>query len=219
VRDLVPELHTLLGRIEGLNTPNLIRILLNAPIAAEEPHPRHRSDALLQPGIRILKGLVHEGMGLDIAIEIIRDEVIIALVDDGVAEGGEPAGVAELAALDGVEDFDEVGVELDVAVGVGVTEVFDVFGEVAEEEDVGFADFAGDFDLWDVLVGHDESRQLTYVGTVTGSNDQTSVEDEFHVTRTAGFGTGGGDMLADIGSRRENLGLTDIVVFNVYNFQ
>lgn len=29
-----------------------------------------------------------------------------------------------------------------------VAEVFDVFGEVAEEEDVGFADFAGDFDLW-----------------------------------------------------------------------
>lgn len=30
---------------------------------------------------------------------------------------------------------------------MGVTEVLDVFGQVAEEEDVGFADFAGDFDL------------------------------------------------------------------------
>ena len=28
-----------------------------------------------------------------------------------------------------------------------VAQVFDVFGEVAEEEDVGFADFAGYFDL------------------------------------------------------------------------
>jgi hypothetical protein len=30
---------------------------------------------------------------------------------------------------------------------VGVTQVFDVFGEVAEEEDVVFADFTGYFDL------------------------------------------------------------------------
>jgi len=31
---------------------------------------------------------------------------------------------------------------------VGMAEVFDVFGEVAEEEDVRFADFARYFDLW-----------------------------------------------------------------------
>jgi hypothetical protein len=30
---------------------------------------------------------------------------------------------------------------------VSVTEILDVFGEIAEEEDVLFADFAGDFDL------------------------------------------------------------------------
>jgi hypothetical protein len=30
---------------------------------------------------------------------------------------------------------------------VGVAELFDVLGEVAEEEDVVLADFAGDFDL------------------------------------------------------------------------
>ncbi len=30
---------------------------------------------------------------------------------------------------------------------MGVAQVFDVFGQVAEEEDVGFADFAGYFDL------------------------------------------------------------------------
>ena len=33
------------------------------------------------------------------------------------------------------------------AVGVGVAKVFDVFGEVAEEEDVVGGDFAGYFDL------------------------------------------------------------------------
>lgn len=33
---------------------------------------------------------------------------------------------------------------------MSVAEVFDVFGEVAKEEDIGFADFAGDFDLLEV---------------------------------------------------------------------
>lgn len=86
-------------------------------------------------------------MCLDVAIEIIAHEVVIAVVDDGIAEGGEAARVAEHVALDGVEDFLEVRVELEGAVGVGVAEVFDVFGEVAEEEDVVFANLAGDFNL------------------------------------------------------------------------
>ena len=69
------------------------------------------------------------------------------MVDDGVAEGGEAAGVAKGVGFDGGEDLGEGGVEGEGAVVVGVAEVFDVFGQVAEEEDVGFADFAGDFDL------------------------------------------------------------------------
>ena len=69
------------------------------------------------------------------------------MIDDGVAEGGEAVGFAKGVAFDGVEDFSEVGVDGEGAVIVGVAEVFDVFGEVAEEEDVGFANFASDFDL------------------------------------------------------------------------
>ena len=69
------------------------------------------------------------------------------MVDDGVAEGSEAVGVAKGVGLDGVEDFGEVGVEGEGTVVVGVAEVFDVFGQVAEEEDVGFADLACDLDL------------------------------------------------------------------------
>ena len=43
-----------------------------------------------------------------------------------------------------------------------MSEVFDVFGEVAEEEDVLLADLAGNFD----------------VSTVAGANYQATVEDE-----------------------------------------
>ena len=56
--------------------------------------------------------------------------------------------VAKGIGFDGGEDFREVRVEREGAVVVRVAEVFDVFGEVAEEEDVGVADFAGYFDLY-----------------------------------------------------------------------
>lgn len=69
------------------------------------------------------------------------------MIDDAVAQRTEAGGVPEGVGFDGVEDAGEVGVELEVAVVVRVAQVFDVFGEVAEEEDVGFADFARYFDL------------------------------------------------------------------------
>lgn len=44
-------------------------------------------------------------------------------------QGGEVVDVAEGAGTDGVEDFGEIGVELEiVGVEVFVTEFFDVFG-------------------------------------------------------------------------------------------
>lgn len=69
------------------------------------------------------------------------------MIGDAVAQGTEAGGVAKSPGFDGREDFGEVGVEGEGAVGVSVAEVFDIFGEVAEEEDVGFADFARYFDL------------------------------------------------------------------------
>lgn len=64
-----------------------------------------------------------------------------------ITQCGEAARVAEGVGFDGVEDAGEIGIEGEIAVGVGVAEVFDVFGEVAEEEDVVGGDFAGYFDL------------------------------------------------------------------------
>ena len=86
-------------------------------------------------------------MRLDIAVEVVADEIVVAVIADGADEGGELVRVAESVRLDGVEDFDQVRVHGVTAVVVRVPEVFHVFGKVAEEEDVVFADFAGDFDL------------------------------------------------------------------------
>jgi len=80
-------------------------------------------------------------------MEIIRDQIIITVILDSVDQCGEGTCVTEHTTFDGVEDLEEVGVECVCAVGMGVTKIFDVFGEVAEEEDVVFADFAGNFNL------------------------------------------------------------------------
>lgn len=81
------------------------------------------------------------------------------MLDDAVEEGGEGARVAEGARVDGIEDLGEGRLQLVVVVEVGMAEVFDVFGEVAEEEDVLLADLAGDFDLGSVSLELDAERE------------------------------------------------------------
>ena len=135
-------------RLYRLHVPDTLRVLVDAPITREKAHTRHARDALANPLVLVLVRLVHQILGLDVAVEVVADEVIVAVVGHGVDEGGELALVAKAAAADGVEDLDEVVVEVEVAVVVGVAEVFDVFGKVAKEENVGVADFSGNLNLW-----------------------------------------------------------------------
>lgn len=60
---------------------------------------------------------------------------------------------------------------------------------------------------------------MTYVCTVASTDDQASVEHEFHVAGAAGFGTGCGDMLADIRCRGDDLRLADVVILDVDHLQ
>ena len=83
----------------------------------------------------------------DVGVEVIRDEVIVAMLFDSGCKGREVSLVAEGVRLDGVEDALQLRVQLEVAVEVTMAEVLDVFGKVAEEEDVLLADFTRDFDL------------------------------------------------------------------------
>ena len=133
---------------QWLHVPNHIRILLDTPITAKEAHPRHTRDTLANPLLLVLVRLIHQLLRLAITAEIITHEVVIAMIDDGVAESGETVGIAKGVGFDGVKHFGKKRVEVEGAVVVGVAEVFNVFGEVAKKEDVGFADFASDFDLF-----------------------------------------------------------------------
>ena len=142
-------------------------------------------------------------MRLDVAVEVVRNEVVVTLIDDRVAKSAKAVCISEFTTLDGIKDFGEVGVNFEVTIGVGVAEIFDVLGEVTKEKDVGLADFASDLD----------------VGSVTSTDDQPTVQDELHVAGSTGFRACSRDVLADVRGRGDDFGFADIVVFNVDDLQ
>ena len=91
--------------------------------------------------------LIDERLGLVVRVEIVADEVVISVIHDTVNQGAELACIAKGVRLDGLEDLFESGIDDVAAVIMVVAEVLDGLGEVAEEEDVRVADFAGDLDL------------------------------------------------------------------------
>ena len=103
-----------------LGVPNLLSILLNAAVGAEKSHPRHRSDGLGEPGILILVLLIDHRLRIDVALEVVGDQVVVSMVRDAVDEGTELARVAEHALADDLEDTHELWIELEAAVVVGV---------------------------------------------------------------------------------------------------
>lgn len=79
-------------RLERLNVPNGLAVLLNAAVAGEEAHPADAGNALVEPAVLILEVLVDEVLGLDVRLEVVADEVevacvVAACVSDIVVEG------------------------------------------------------------------------------------------------------------------------------------
>lgn len=142
----------LLRRNNRLNIPDHLRVFIDAPITAKEAHPAHTRDALGQPLFLVLVCLINQILRLAVAVEVIRDKIVVAMVNDCTRECRKGSRIAEHATLDSCENLLELFVELVVAVDVSMAELFDVFCQVAKEEDVIFADFAGDFDLVHVSI-------------------------------------------------------------------
>src|SRR5687768_8782552 len=86
-------------------------------------------------------------MGLNVAVEVIRDKIVIAVVFNSIDHGLEVVRASESTLLNLFEDLCQVRVNGVRAVCVGVTKVLNVFGQVAEQEDVVLADLAGDLNL------------------------------------------------------------------------
>ena len=130
-----------------LNIPDSVRVLLDTSVAREEAHPSHTRNTLANPFILVLVRNVNQVMRLKIALEVIRNKVIVAMLGDASNKGREGSLIAKGTFLNGVEDLLQFGMDLVLAVVVCVTKIFHIFCEVAEEEDVLVACLACDFDL------------------------------------------------------------------------
>jgi hypothetical protein len=74
------------------------------------------------------------------------------MLHDAIEQGGEALGIAKGAAVDVIKYVGELRLELVLLVQMRVAEVLDILGKVTEQEDVLFANLAGDFNLLRVLV-------------------------------------------------------------------
>jgi hypothetical protein len=95
-------------------------------------YPRNTSDTFRKPTFFVLVSLVDLVLRLAITIEVVRDKVEIAVVNNTVDKRSKLVSISEHVALDGIEDCFETRIQLETfAVHVGVTKVLDIFAEVA----------------------------------------------------------------------------------------
>jgi hypothetical protein len=92
---------------------------------------------------------------LEIALEVIRDQVVIAMISDCRDHAGEVLCIPEGALLDGFEHLDKFRVKGMLAIVVCVAEILDVLGKVSKEEDVVLTNLTGDFDLPQLVFHHE----------------------------------------------------------------
>ena len=143
---ITPTLSTIFDS-QRLNIPNAFRVLLNASIACKETHSCYACDALTDPLILVLVRGVDQVMRLQVTLEVVGDEVVVAMFSNAADEGRECSYVAKLAALNYVEDLLQLRVDLILAIVVCVAKVFNILCQIAEEKDVLIARLARDFDL------------------------------------------------------------------------
>lgn len=67
--------------------------------------------------------------------------------------------------------------------------------------------------------GSGRDRVRTHVGSVAGTDDETTIKYELHVTGSTGFCAGSRDMLANIRRWGDDLGFADIVIFDINDLQ
>jgi hypothetical protein len=84
---------------------------------------------------------------LDVRVEVVRNEVVVTVLDDAVDKCGETVSVAELSLTDNIENSGQLGIKLILRVDMSVSQILNVFGKVTEEEDVLLANLTGNFDL------------------------------------------------------------------------
>lgn len=70
---------------QRFDIPDHIRVLLNASVTAKETHPADTGNALADPFVLVLVRLVDQSVCLDVAVEVIADQVVVPMIHDGIA--------------------------------------------------------------------------------------------------------------------------------------
>jgi hypothetical protein len=141
-------------RVQWLHIPNALCILVDAAITAEETHPSNTSNALSDPLLLVLVRFINQGLSLVVAVEVIRDKVVVAVIFNGAHEGRKCTCFAKCTTLDRVKHLHQIGVKDVRAVVVCVAKVLNIFSQVSEEENVVLANLTGDFNLDQVSLRH-----------------------------------------------------------------
>jgi hypothetical protein len=131
-----------------LCVPDTLGVLVYASVTAEESHTGNRGNCLLDPFLLVLVRLIHKLVSLVVAVEVIRHQVVIAVVTDGCNQGTKIMNRTEGALLNLDEHFLQIRIDLVGTVLVVVSEILDVLGEVAEQEDVALANLTSDLNLF-----------------------------------------------------------------------
>jgi hypothetical protein len=135
-----------------LHVPDALSVFIDTPVTREEAHTCDCQDGLRCPFLGVLVALIDELLRLDVRGKVVRNEIVVTVLHDAIEQGGEALGIAKGAAVNMIEYVGELGLELVLLVQMRVAEVLDILGKVTEQEDVLFANLAGDFNLLRVLV-------------------------------------------------------------------
>lgn len=92
---------------QWLNVPNSLSILVDATITAEETHSGNTLDTLANPLILVLVCLVDQSLSLNVAVEIVGNEVVITVILDGADKCAKGVGVTKHIRFDGLEDLSQ----------------------------------------------------------------------------------------------------------------
>lgn len=82
-------------------------------------------------------------------MEVIRNQVVVTVILDGVDKCTERVGITECVGFDGLEDLGKILIESVRSVVVGMSEVFNILCQVTKKEDVVLANLTSDLDLED----------------------------------------------------------------------
>lgn len=153
-----------LGR-QRLHVPDHLGILINTSITGEKSHSCDRSDGLGQPLLLVLVRLIDELLSINIALEVVGDQVVVSMLDNGIDQSRELTSVTKYTFLDRLEDALKHRVQVKLGIEVGVAQIFHVLGQVTEKKDVVLSDLASDLNIC----------------AITRSDDEPAIEDELHV--------------------------------------